>query len=131
MTVFLQACGAILLAVILVLILGSHSKEIGTLLVIGVCSMVAMAGINILRPVIDFIQNLEHLGGLDNTMVTALLKVTGIGILSEVVSLVCTDSGNASLGKAMQLLGTATILWLSLPLFSALVDLLQKIMGGL
>lgn len=43
--------------------------------------------------------------------------------------MVCTDAGNASLGKAVQLLGTAVILWLSLPLFKALVELLQSILG--
>lgn len=131
MTLFLQASAAILIAVILVLTLSGQTKEFSALLSITVCSMVALSSLHYLRPVIEFLQTLETLGGLDNSMVATLLKITGIGIISEISNLVCTDAGSASLGKVMQFLGTAVILWLSLPLFTALVELLQKIMGEL
>ena len=45
--------------------------------------------------------------------------------------MICTDAGNASLTKAIQLLGGAVILYLSVPMFSALMDLIQKIVGEL
>ena len=64
-------------------------------------------------------------------MVATLLKVTGIGMVTEIAALVCKDAGNESMGKSMQLLGTATILWLSMPLLTALIELLQKILGEL
>ena len=131
MTLFLQASAAIMLTVILVLTLGSQRKEIGTLLAIGVCCMVSISAMQYLRPVVDFLQTLEVLGGLDSSMITTLLKITGIGILSEISNLVCSDAGSTSLGKVMHFLGTAAILWLSLPMFAALVELLQKIMGEL
>lgn len=131
MTLFLQASAAILLAVILVLTLGSQGKEFGTVLAIAVCCMVSLSAISYLRPVIDFLQSMESLGGLDSSMVAALLKITGIGIISEISNLVCADAGSSSLGKTMQFLGAAVILWLSLPLFTALIELLQKIMGEL
>ena len=131
MTFFLQVCGAVLLAVILVLALKSNNKEIGTLLALGVCCMTALAALNYLQPVLSFLESLEHLGGLDHTMVATLLKVTGIGIITEISNLVCKDAGNESMGKSMQLLGTAVILYLSIPLFTALIELLQKILGEL
>lgn len=131
MTLFLQVCGAVLIGVILVLALKNNSKETGTILAITVCCMTALAGLHYLQPVIDFLRTLKRLGGLDSTMVSILLKVTGIGIVSEIAGLVCKDAGNESMGKAMQLLGTAVILYLSMPLFTALIDLLQKILGEL
>lgn len=131
MTLFLQVCGAVLLAVILVLTLKSHSKEIGSILAIAVCCMAALAAMQYLRPVIDFLKTLESLGGLDREMVSTILKVTGIGIVTEIANLVCKDAGNESMGKSLQLLGTAVILYLSMPLFSALIELLQKILGEL
>lgn len=131
MTLYLQVCGAVLLAVILVLALKSHSKEIGALLAIGVCILTALAALNYLEPVLTFVQALENLGGLDGSMVTTLLKVTGIGIITEIANLVCKDAGNESMGKSMQLLGTCVILYLSMPLFTALIELLQKILGEL
>lgn len=131
MTLYLQVCGAVLLAVILALTLKSHNKEIGAILGIGVCCMVALAALQYLSPVLDFLQTLENLGGLDSSMVATLLKVTGIGMVTEIAALVCKDAGNESMGKSMQLLGTATILWLSMPLLTALIELLQKILGEL
>lgn len=131
MTLFLQVCGTVLLAVILVLALKSHSKEVGTVLAIAVSCMAALAALNYLQPVISFLQTLESMGGLDSTMVETLLKVTGIGIVTEVANLVCKDAGNESMGKSLQLLGTAVILYLSIPLFNALIELMQKILGGL
>ena len=50
---------------------------------------------------------------------------------TEIANLVCKDAGNESMGKSVQLLGTAVILYLSMPLFTALIDLLQKILGEL
>lgn len=131
MTLFLQACGAALIGVLLILTLGSRGKETGALLALTVCCMAGVAAMSYLRPVLDFLSSLENLGGLDGDLVALLLKAVGIGMISEIASLICTDSGNASLGKAVQLLGSAAILWLSLPLFSALMELLQAILGEL
>ena len=60
-----------------------------------------------------------------------LMKATGIGIVTEIANMVCKDAGNESMGKSMQLLGSAVILYLSMPLFQVLIDLLQKILGEL
>lgn len=131
MTIYLQVCGAVLLAVIMVLSLKSHNKETGSVLAIAVCCMVSLAALQYLQPVMSFLESLEDLGRLDSNMVSTLLKVTGIGIITEISNLVCKDAGNESMGKSMQLLGTAVILYLSLPLFAALIELLQKILGEL
>lgn len=131
MTLFLQVSAAVLLSVILVLCLKSHSKEFGTILAISVCCICAAAAMHYLQPVLTFLSSLEDLGGLDKEMVTTLLKATGIGIIAEIANLVCKDAGNESMGKALQLLGTAVILYLSLPIFHALIELLQRILGEL
>lgn len=131
MTQFLQACGAMLLAVILMLALSSSTKELGVLLSLAACCMAALVAMNYLKPVMDFLGTLETLGGLDGTMVATVMKVTGIGIIAEIACLVCTDAGNAALGKSIQLMGTGVILWLSVPLFQAFLELLQSILGEL
>jgi len=131
MTLFLQVSGALLLTVILVLSLKSHNKEISAILSITACCMASLAALNYLQPMLDFLQSIEQLTGLNSTMVETLLKVTGIGIISEISCLVCKDAGNESMGKSMQLLGTAAILYLSIPMFYSLIELLQKILGEL
>lgn len=126
---FLQAAAAVLLAVILSLALGKQGKDMAVLLSIAVCCMVIAIAVRYLEPVMDFLEQLEALGELNGEMVGCLFKVVGIGILTEIAAMVCADAGNGSLGKALQLLGAAVILWLSIPVFRALIDLIQGILG--
>lgn len=129
MTHYLQAAGAVLLAVVLCLTLGRQGKDMAALLTIAVCCMVMLLAVTYLRPVLDFLEKLETLGDLNGEMEGVLFKVVGIGILTEVASMVCADAGNSSLGKVLQLLGSSVILWLSIPIFTALIDLVQGILG--
>lgn len=129
MTAFLQAAAAVLLAVVLGLMLNKQGKDMGTVLSIAVCCMVAMIAISYLQPVVEFLQKLETLGGLDESMVGILLKAVGIGFVAEIAGLICSDAGNSSLGKSIQILGSAVILWLSIPLFNSLIELVQEILG--
>lgn len=118
-----------MLAVVMILALGR--RDLGLVLGLTVCAMVALAALEYLEPVTALLDTLEELGGLDGNMVSILLKAVGIGLLTEIAGMVCTDSGNGSLAKALQLLGTAVTLWISLPLFTALLELIQEILGNL
>ena len=131
MGLFIKACGASMLAVILILSLGNKNKDLSMVLGLAVCCMVALGALEYLKPVMDFIAQLEDIGGLDHSMIRILMKVSGIGLICEIASLVCADSGCSSLGKTVKLMGATVILWLSLPLYAMLVELLQKILGGL
>ena len=122
MSLFWKAAAAVLLAVVLGLSLGKQ-KDIGVLLTMAVCCMVAMIAISYLEPVLDFLRELETLG--------ILLKAVGIGLVSEIAGLVCTDAGNGSLGKTLQMLGSAVILYLSLPIFTAMLELIREILREL
>ncbi len=131
MGIFLKACGAVLIAVILVLIVGKSSKDIAMVLTALVCCMVALTAMEYIRPILDFLTKLESLGGLDHNIIRILLKVAGIGLITEICSLVCADSGSASLGKVMKFLGSSVMIWLSLPLYAMLIELLQRILGAI
>lgn len=130
MDMFLQATAAVLLAVILFLILGKHNKELALLLTIAVCCMVAVIAGRFMKPVVEFLERLQEVGQLDSEYLTVLLKVVGIGFLTEVAALVCADAGNGTLGKTLQMLSSCVILWLSIPLLNGLLELIQSILGG-
>ena len=131
MSVYLKACGAVLIGVILILIIGKNSKDLALVLAATVCVMVALTAMEYIRPVLEFLTKLEDLGNLDHSMIRILLKVAGIGLITEICSLVCADSGNTSVGKVMKLLGGSVMIWLSLPLYTILIELLQRILGAL
>lgn len=129
MTGFFQAAAGVLLTVIMVLALGKEGKQTALLLVLAVCGMVGILAMAYLEPVIAFLERLRVVGQLNNDMLGIMLKVVGIGIVSQIASLICADSGNASLGKVLQLLSAALILRLSLPLLEQLLELLEQVLG--
>lgn len=131
MTLFYQSVAAVLLAAVLGLTLAGYGKDMGLLLTLGVCCMVMAASISFLQPVLEFLRQLETLGELDRDLIRVLFKIAGIAFIAEIAGMICTDAGNASLGKAVQLLGTSVILWLSLPVFNALLELIREILGGI
>ena len=128
---FFQAAGAVLVAVILCLTLSAQSKSFSVLLSMGVCAMVLLLGLRYLEPVADFLSELEQLGNLSGEMVKILLKTTLIGILTEITALLCADGSNGSLAQSLRIVGSAVILWLSMPIFRGLLELVQQILEGL
>lgn len=130
MGAFLQAAAAVLIGLILTQLLSNRDKSYASMLSMGVCAMVLLLGVNYLAPVVDFLRELEALGSLHTELIKVLLKVAGIGILTEIAVLLCQDSGNASLAQSLRILSSALILWLSLPVFRALLELIQRILEG-
>ena len=129
MELFLKCAGGALVGVVLILALGR--KDLGLLLGMAVCAMIAIAAVRYLEPVMDLLDRLQNLGGIDGDLVAIVLKAVGISLVTEIAGLICTDSGNASLAKVLQILGVSVILWISLPIFEALLTLIQEILEGL
>ena len=88
MALFWKAAAGGLLTVVLCLALGKTGKDMGTLLSMAVCCMVAMIVISYLEPVMDFMRELEELGDLQGDMLGILLKAMGIGLIAEIAGMV-------------------------------------------
>ena len=131
MDTFWKTAAAVLISAILCLSIGKREQDFSLLLSLAVSSMVAVTAIHYLLPILDFLRELEALGSLQSGMLDLLLKAIGIGLLTELTSLICSDAGLASLGKTLQLLGNTAILFLSLPIFKSLLTLIREILGQL
>ncbi len=129
MELFWKAAAAALITSVLTLVLSKQQKDISLMLTMAVCAMGVGILVSFLEPVLDFLRKLQAMGDLNGDMLEILLKAVGIGLIAEIAGMVCTDAGNGSLGKTLQLLGSGAILWLSLPVFSALMDLIVQVLG--
>lgn len=131
MEAFWKAAAAVLLAVILGLVLDRQEKDISVLLTIAVCVMVGAIGAAHLEPVLALLRELEEAGGLQEEFLGILLKAVGVGVTGELIACICADAGKASLGKALQLLSSAVILSMAVPVFYTLLAMVRQILGGL
>ena len=127
---FFQAIGAVLIAVILILILRTSDRGIGELLSILVCGMVIVVALRYIQPLTDFLNSLQSIIKADSEMIKILLKSVGISITAEIVELICKDAGNSAMGKTVQILATAVIVCLSIPMLTALMELIKGVLSN-
>lgn len=128
---YIKAVAAGLITAVLCLVLAKQGKDLAVMLTILACVMILTTAMGYLGSLVGFFQRLEELVGLEGDHFQLLLKVVGVGLVGEMAAMICTDAGNAALGKAIQTLGTILILCLSLPLFQGLLELIENILGGL
>ena len=126
---FWKAAAAVLLALVLLPTLEKTEKDISTLLLLAVSCMSAAAAFAYLEPVFDLLWELKALGDLSGELLKILIKAVGIGLIAELVGLLCADAGKSSLGKTVQLLASAWILFLAIPVFRAFLTLIQEILN--
>ena len=131
MNSFFQVTGAVLIAVILGLSLNKNVKDFSVVLILLVSCMVMTVMTAYFEPIIDFVEELLHIGNIQSELMKPVLKATGIGIVAEIASLICADSGNAALGKCIQIFATTVILWISIPLMRSMLELMQRMLGSI
>lgn len=129
MAEYLQWTALILIGLILSMVLGRQSRDMSLLLTLAVCVLVCLGALEFLEPVTALLRELRQLGELDTEAVSILLKAAGIGLLSELAGLLCADAGENALGKVLQILSNAAILWLSLPLFRQIIGLIGEVLA--
>ena len=126
---YLRWAAVVLVGVILALVVGRQSRDMSLLLTLAVCVMVCLAAVAFLEPVMELLKELRRLGELDSGAISIALKCAGIALLTELIGLICADAGERAMGKALELLSSAAILWLSLPLIRELLKLIEGVLS--
>lgn len=124
-----QGAAAVMLAVFCVTVLGNQSRDIALVLTVAACCFAGALALSYLQPVVDFIMRLKAVSNISPEVLQILLKAVGIGFVGEIACLICMDSGHGALAKGLQMLTSAVILWLSIPLLDKLLELIQGILG--
>lgn len=124
-----KAAAIVILAVILGVTIGKTEKDIAVVLTAAACCGVVGLAIHSLSDVIVFLSQLCSISDSQHYFFGTLLKVIGVAVISEMTSLISMDAGSSSLEKAMQFLGNAMILSLSLPLFERFIEIVQEILN--
>ena len=98
---------------------------------IAVCCVVTISALSYLQPVLSFFTRLQTLGNLNTQLMETLVKSVAVSLLAEITAVICKDVGNAALGKTLQILASAVILWLSLPVFEEFLTLVETVLGAI
>ena len=66
---------------------------------------------------------------IDPKLFGILLKIVGVGYLTEFGANICSDSGNSAVASKILLAGKLTIFVLAIPILTNLIDLIASIMS--
>ena len=101
MNIFFKAVAVTMIAVILGVTLSRQEKDFALLITLCVSCMIAIASFYFLEPILAFTKKLGNMLQISTDVVCVLIKAVGIGLVAEIASLLCSDAGNASLGKGL------------------------------
>ena len=88
-----------------------------------------MAVLHNLQPVISLIAQLSPISSLEKETLGILLKILGVGLVSETASLLCSDGGSSAFGSVIRFLSGSAVLWVSIPVFQSVIQMIQQILG--
>ena len=118
---------AILIAITIVLV--KQIKPEFTIFLTIVGSLIILGYIlNWFTPILTAIENIVSATGLNNMLIENILKIVGIGYLTEFASNICIDSGNNSIADKVQLAGKTFILIISLPILTQLIEIISGLL---
>ena len=126
-----KAAAIVILTVILGLAIEKKEKDISVILSMTACAVLAAAALKFCRPIIDFLWQLQDYISDMTEGIRILFKVVGITLVSEITGNICSDSGNGALGNVFKLVGSAVILYISLPMFQIFMEMIQDLLGEL
>ena len=128
MDIYLKVTAGVLLATIVTLVLARQNSDISLLLTILVSCMAVIVTVNYMKPVINFLERLVDVAEIEGEIFRTLLKTAGIGLISQFACMICADAGNQTLGKTLQFVTTAVMLYLCIPLLNRILVLIETVL---
>lgn len=109
------------------IILKQIKPELSILVVISGGLVILISLTNMLTDVLSSFANIVDSTGVNKSLFSCILKIVGIGYLSEFGANVCADSGNSSLADKILLGGKIAILIVSMPIINSLIDVVVSL----
>ena len=131
MDIYLRLVAGILIAAILTMVLKKQERDIAVLLSLTVCTIVVISISAYLGEMVSVVWQLSEISGIDESWIRMILKILGIGLLSQISASICSESGNQSLSQIIQILTNVVILWLCMPLLEQILNLLRTVLEEL
>ncbi|MBE7082073.1 MAG: hypothetical protein E7378_00115 [Clostridiales bacterium] len=128
MSEIFKIVGVCLLTLICYLIIKPLKPDIAIFVsLIGAVIMLFMC-VDGLMNVISTMTSFAEKTGINTGLFGLILKIVGIGYLTEFSSSICCNAGNSTLSDIIGFAGKITILIVSLPIITSLIDIIVEIL---
>ena len=120
--------GIAIVTALTVIILKNVKPELAFAAMLAGVIVLLLSALDMLKETFSLFDELVAMTGIDDA-VKILLKIIGVGYLTEFSADLLNDFGSASLASKVELCGKITILALSLPILRALIALISDFLA--
>ena len=120
--------GVGLIALIIIIILKQYKPEFVIYVSLLAGAIILLLSLDKISGIISLLNNLSTKANVNNQFLAILLKITGIAFLTEFAVSICKDSGETAIASKIDLGGKVIIVGMSIPIISALLELMIKIL---
>ncbi len=124
----IKIIGVGLIGLILVIVLKQYKPEFTIYISLLVGAIILIMVMDKLAGIIDILANLSAKANMNSEFLGILIKITGIAFLTEFAVSICKDSGETAIASKIDLGGKIMIVAISVPILSALLELVVKIL---
>lgn len=121
--------GIAIIGVIVVSLLKTAKPEFAVFATIATGVVMVVTMLSALQNVVLAFDGIVQKSGIDDGIFTAVLKIIGIGYLTEYSSSVATDAGCASIAQKLQFGGKIVIFLMSISIVTALVNVVSALVN--
>lgn len=124
----IKIIGIGLIGVLFIAVLKQYKPEFA-LYVSLICGLLIFAfSMDKFSGIIDLINKMANIGSVNYEFLSILLKITGISFLSEFAISISKDCGETAIANKIELGGKVLIVAMSIPIISALLENIVKIL---
>lgn len=117
-----------IMATVFIVLLRPSKPEIATVLAVGAGIIITLAVLDELFEIVYTFYDIAETTGIERGIFSSILKIIGIGYLTEFANGICVDSGAKSIGDKLQFAGKVVILLLALPILKSLINIIAEIL---
>lgn len=124
----IKIIGIAIIALIIIILLRQYKPEFAIYISLLTGVLILMLVMDKLTGIINLLQSLEAKASINSTFIALLIKITGIAFLSEFAVSICKDSGEGAIASKIEIGSKIIIVSMSIPIISALLEILLKIL---
>ena len=124
----LKVVGVGLIGALVAGLLRNEKSELYIFAVIAGGALILIVVLSSMTEVITEFGMLVGKSGVDESLFAGVLKIIGVGYITEYASAICNDYGVSSIANKLQLAGKVSIFFMTMPVLSNLVDVISSLL---
>lgn len=124
----LKIAAVAIISAICAVVVKKNVQELGMVLALLAGALILTFAFSTADGIRRVMDDLTELAGLSEGVLTPVIKTVGIAIITKISAEVCRDAKEGGLAAFVEIAGTATALFVALPLLEAVLDLISELM---